>query len=300
MEKTFLKKIAIWIWFTLWLFVKICMVLFILLVTYLIYSIIMMNPNLKKTEQIWNWIVNNIELYKEEQWEYPKKIEDLIPKYYDKIPKSKSGLWKFLYSLDEEKNIYRLSSTFGMKWTYSYYSDLKLWSKRYKNDLINEKGKVIQKIPIDSWYIKIITIPETDIVYITYDDRYIIILKEFIIKDPSNLSIRSWDIKELGNNWVIKYYIQTSYWLILLNKYSKDFIVRPFWYFESSEDGKYIISLSDSWLNLEVVDWVLVRKLISKEMKDKLEKDDIKFNWNILEYTTFDRVKHSIDLSEFK
>ena len=299
MEKIFFEKIVTWIWLVLFLFIKVCIILFLILVLYIVYSIVMMNPNLKKTEQIWSWIVNKIELYKEKKWEYPLKLEDLIPGYYDKIPKSKSGLGRFHYWLEKDKKTYRLFSTFGLTWTYSYYSDLKLWSKRYKNDLIKEKEKVIQKVPINPWYIKLITVPESEIVHIVYDNNYRLILKEFMVKKSLESSINISNIKDIWDYWILKYYIETDDWLLLFNKKNYKSIDRPFWYYKSSGDDKYIISLSNSWMYLEFVDSVFKWKIISKEIDYSLDEYGIKFNWNILEYTTNDRVKHSLDLSNY-
>lgn len=61
-----------------------------------------MEWNLTRTEKIWNTIVQNLELYKEENKTYPNTLNDLIPKYFDKIPHSQSGNRTFFYYYDEK------------------------------------------------------------------------------------------------------------------------------------------------------------------------------------------------------
>lgn len=111
--------------------VKTFLILLIFLVPiYLVIGKYSMESNLKKTEEIWNTIVQKIELYKIEKWFCPKELTDLIPKYFDVIPKSKSGQsWKFVYFYREENHTYILSSHFWFTWSYVYHSDKKKWSK---------------------------------------------------------------------------------------------------------------------------------------------------------------------------
>ena len=86
-----------------------------------------MKSNLKETKEIWNTIIEKIELYKKEKWTYPQELTDLIPKYYDKIPKSKSGTKKFNYYYIKEKQSFQLFSTFWLSGTYLYDSQKKEW-----------------------------------------------------------------------------------------------------------------------------------------------------------------------------
>lgn len=109
--------------------VKTFLILLIFLVPiYLVIGKYSMESNLKKTEEIWNTIVWKIELYKIEKWYYPKELTDLMPKYFNVIPKGTSGNWKFFY-YTKENHTYVLYSNFWLTWSYLYHSDKKKWSK---------------------------------------------------------------------------------------------------------------------------------------------------------------------------
>ena len=66
--------------------------IFLLLVILFLSSCIKRINTLQDVEdtiEIGNRLVENIEKYKNKYGEYPKKLEDLVPEFYDKVPKTK-------------------------------------------------------------------------------------------------------------------------------------------------------------------------------------------------------------------
>ncbi len=82
------------------------------------------------TEKTANSIVENIELYKMQNWNYPKNLDKLVPKYYKTIPIHYSSIdFRFHYILDIEKNNYIFYYTYQVPfWKNTYNSTTKKWN----------------------------------------------------------------------------------------------------------------------------------------------------------------------------
>lgn len=98
----------------------------IILITYYFISGSTLNNTRTKAENI----VKNIELYKEDNWNYPNKLEDLAPKYYKKIPIHYSSIdYNFRYFYNNEEDYFLLDYTYFYPYgRYSYNSKNKTWS----------------------------------------------------------------------------------------------------------------------------------------------------------------------------
>ena len=85
---------------------------------------------LDNTREKANNIIKNIELYKNNTWEYPKSLNNLVPKYYDKIPRHYSSIMtKFIYLYDEKDKYYSITYIYSTPfWKYYYNSNSKKWT----------------------------------------------------------------------------------------------------------------------------------------------------------------------------
>lgn len=80
--------------------------LFLVLITFTSCSCKRINTieDVEATIGIGNELVNNIEKYKSKYNKYPEKLEDLVPEFYDKVPKTKM---KEYNNYNDKKIVYR-------------------------------------------------------------------------------------------------------------------------------------------------------------------------------------------------
>ncbi len=77
-----------------------------------------------------NILIENIEHFKEDTWEYPKNLNNLIPKYLNEIPKNYSSiLGDFNYYYSEKNKTYTLNYTYNAPYgKFIYSNDNKKWN----------------------------------------------------------------------------------------------------------------------------------------------------------------------------
>ncbi len=98
----------------------------ILIIVYNVASSFTLNSTRENADNI----IKNIELYKNEIWEYPKSLNNLVPKYYNKIPRHYSSIMtKFIYFYNKKDNSYSITYIYNAPfWKYFYNSKNKKWT----------------------------------------------------------------------------------------------------------------------------------------------------------------------------